>query len=194
VVGRDCHKGGGWSDRVVGQGDLASGGGVVGQDVMGVQLPVLNPSLPLVRRGTASSFSWGGNSYRPMADQEEQVNAFKRAWPNPKPPAVKAGTKKRGASCRTDSDAGALSEVVCSRHSLGMVVLSPADLDRFRQGIGAPNQPPPSTSPALKTGVTFLSLARASRRFGQAELTWFSRRETGAWPTFGTRTTRSRCA
>ena len=57
-----------------------------------------------------------------------------------------------------------------------MVVLYQAVRDRFRQGIGAPNQPPPPTSPALKTGMTFLSLARASRRFGQAELTWFSRR------------------
>ena len=41
MVGRDFHKGGGWSDGVVGQGDLASGGGVDGQDVhvMCVQVP-----------------------------------------------------------------------------------------------------------------------------------------------------------
>ena len=102
-----------------------------------------------------------------MADQAGQVNAFKRAWPSPKPPAVKAGTKKRGTSCTTDSVRLAEADNLIAGRSLGMVVLCAADVDRFRQGKGALTHPPQPTSPALKTRVTSLSSARAYRRFGQ---------------------------
>ena len=102
-----------------------------------------------------------------MADQAGQVNAFKRAWPSPKPPAVKAGTKKRGTSCTTDSVRLAEADNLIAGRSLGMVVLCAADVYRFRQGKGALTHPPPPTSPALKTHATFLCSARPSRRFGQ---------------------------
>ena len=98
-----------------------------------------------------------------MADQAGQVNAIKRAWPSPKPPAVKAGTKKRGTSCTTDSVRLAEADNLIAGRSLGMVVLCAADVDRFRQGKGALTHPPPPTSPALKTHATFLCSARPSR-------------------------------
>ena len=105
-----------------------------------------------------------------MADQAGQVNAIKRAWPSPKPPAVKAGTKKRGTSCTTDSVRLAEADNLIAGRSLGMVVLCAADVDRFRQGKGALTHPPQPISPALKTHATFLCSARPSRRFGQLVL------------------------
>ena len=125
-----------------------------------------------------------------MADQAGQVNAFKRAWPSPKPPAVKAGTKKRGTSCTTDSVRLAEADNLIAGRSLGMVVLCAADVDRFRQGKGALTHPPQPTSPALKTHATFPVLGAAVSQVWPAG----PRGEPGAWPTFRTRTTRSRCA
>ena len=106
-----------------------------------------------------------------MADQAGQVNAFKRAWPSPKPPAVKAGTKKRGTSCTTDSVRLAEADNLIAGRSLGMVVLCAADVDRFRQGKGALTHPPQPTSPALKTHATFPVLGAAVSQVWPAELT-----------------------
>ena len=122
-----------------------------------------------------------------MADQAGQVNAFKRAWPSPKPPAVKAGTKKRGTSCTTDSVRLAEADNLIAGRSLGMVVLCAADVDRFRQGKGALTHPPQPTSPALKTHATFPVLGAAVSQVWPAG----PRGEPGAWPTFAVR---SRCA
>ena len=105
-----------------------------------------------------------------MADQAGQVNAFKRAWPSPKPPAVKAGTKKRGTSCTTDSVRLAEADNLIAGRSLGMVVLCAADVDRLRQGKGALTHPPQPTSPALKTHATFPVLGAAVSQVWPAEL------------------------
>ena len=91
-----------------------------------------------------------------MTDQEAHASRSLRAWPSPKPPAVKAGTKKRGTSCTTDSVRLAEADNLIAGRSLGMVVLCAADVDRFRQGKGALTHPPQPTSPALKTHATFL--------------------------------------
>ena len=122
-----------------------------------------------------------------MTDQEAHASRSLRAWPSPKPPAVKAGTKKRGTSCTTDSVRLAEADNLIAGRSLGMVVLCAADVDRFRQGKGALTHPPQPTSPALKTHATFPVLGAAVSQVWPAG----PRGEPGAWPTFAVR---SRCA